>query len=322
MNRVEDIEKALEGAKTVSIYSHINTDCDAMGSALAMKEALEQMGMSVDVFIHSKFPENFKFYGDFSFVNKKTCEKYDVAIVLDAMNDSRLGKYKFTYRKGVKKTICIDHHYGKNEMFCNINVIKQISSTCELLYEVFNVLKINFTETICKNLLSGILTDTGRFFHSTTDNTFLVVSKLIKLGGLDVEKINNELFNSMTMPVFGMLKLAYQRMEFYAENKIAIIMFKREDFENSGATLDDLDMIPDLPLQLESVKFAILSSEDDKGYFRTSLRSKGDVSARAVAECFGGSGHLNASGCKIFGDYEEVKQKLIDATLFVCGWKK
>ncbi len=318
----EDAAKILANANSVSIYAHINTDCDAMGSSLALREALLSMGKKVDVFIHSKFPENFKFYGDISFINKKSCDSYDLAVVLDLPNESRLGKYKFYYRRGVKTTLCIDHHFEANEKFCNFNYVKQISSTSELLFDVFNKLKIKFTPSICRNLISGILTDTGRFMHNTTEDTLLVISKLLKLGNLNLSDIISELFNQMSMPVFNMLKLAYKKIEFFANNKLAIIMFSHNEFIENGVTLDDLDAIPDLPLQLESVQFAILSSEDDKGYFRTSLRSKGDVSARAVAEYFGGGGHYNSSGCKIFGEYAEVKQKLVDAVLAVNGWKK
>ena len=68
--------------------------------------------------------------------------------------------------------------------------------------------------------------------------------------------------------------------------------------------------------------FGILASQDDKGYFRVSFRSKGDVSARAVAETFGGGGHKNASGCKLYGTFDEVKQRLIDSVLQTLGWEK
>ena len=66
---------------------------------------------------------------------------------------------------------------------------------------------------------------------------------------------------------------------------------------------------------------SMVASEDDKGYFRVSFRSKGELSARAVAETFGGGGHLNASGCKIFGNFDEVKQQLLTNTFEVLGWK-
>ena len=99
-------------------------------------------------------------------------------------------------------------------------------------------------------------------------------------------------------------------------------MFSSDDFKKTSTTLDDVDVFPDIPLQLECVKFAILASEDDKGYFRVSFRSKGEISAKDVAESFGGGGHLNASGCKIFGTFNDVKETLLNNSLEILGWKK
>ena len=71
----EKIIKLLNDANNISIYSHVNTDCDAMGSSLALKLALKQLGKNVDVYSNSDFPTNFKFYGEhIDELNKKTCE--------------------------------------------------------------------------------------------------------------------------------------------------------------------------------------------------------------------------------------------------------
>ena len=319
---LSEVLSLLKNSQNVAVYTHINVDCDAMGSSLARKEALETLGKNVDVFVNSSFPSNFDFYGNLDFVNKKTCEKYDLVVCLDAATEGRLGKYKYTYRKGVKNTLAIDHHHLANENFCKINYVKESSSTSEILFDIFKKLNIRFSKYLCKCLLSGILTDTGRFSHSTTEKTLIITSKLLTYGKLSMEEVVLPLFNSMGQNVFELMKKAYNNIEFYSEGKFAIIMFSRKDFIETNTGLDDTDAFPDIPLQLKSVEFAILASEDDKGYFRVSFRSKGDVSARDVAESFGGGGHLNASGCKLFGDFEDVKQKLISTSLEVLGWKK
>ena len=149
----------------------------------------------------------------------------------------------------------------------------------------------------------------------------MIVSKLLKFGKVKIEDITTPLFNSMSKNVFNLIKKAYEKIEFLCGDKLALIMLSHNDYIETNTKLDDIDAIPDMPLQINDVKFSIVASEDDKGYFRVSFRSKGDISARAVAETFGGGGHLNASGCKIFGSFNEVKQRLIDSTLEVLGWK-
>lgn len=314
--------EALKGAKKVAIYIHINVDCDAMGSALALREALMQLGSIADIYVNSAFPNSFKVFGDLDFINQKSCSgKYDLVCCLDSANEGRLGKYKYTYKSQAKNTLLIDHHDIVSTRFCKINYVLHSSSTCEILYDILKSLNITFTKSICKNLMTGIITDTGKFMYSLSAETFNVAGSLMKKGGFNIEEIANPLMNSMRMEVFNQMKLAYSKIEFYADGKLAIIMFSKSDFEETGANMEELDVFPDIPLQLECVQFAILASEDDKGYFRVSLRSKGDISAKDVAALFGGGGHLNASGCKIFGEYDDVKSQLIDGTLQTLGWK-
>ncbi len=314
--------ETLRDSKNVAIYIHINVDCDAMGSALAMREVLMQLGKQADIYVNSEFPTSFKVFGDISFVNQKLCKgRYDLVVCLDTATEGRIGKYKYTYKNATKNTLLIDHHYLSSGNFCNLNYVLHSSSTCEILFDLFSSMKIKFTKLICKYLLTGIITDTGKFMHSLSSNTFRIAGILLKFGEFNIEEITDPLMNSMKIEVFEHMKLAYNKMELYAENKFALIMFSREDFLKTGATMEELDVFPDIPLQLESVQFAILASEDDKGYFRVSLRSKGNISAKAVAELFGGGGHFNASGCKIFGEYEEVKNQLVDGTLQTLGWK-
>ena len=318
---INKIVSKLKEAKTIAIYTHINVDCDAIGSSLALAESLQILGKQVDIFVHSNFPASFEFYGDLSFINERTVEgKYDLAVCLDCANEARLGKYRYTYKKTANDSICIDHHLT-NENYCRTNYVTESSSTAEILYDFIKELNVPFNEKISKYLLSGIITDTGRFAHSITPRTFIIVSKLIKFGRLKIEKLMEQLINCLSMNLFNLMQRAYQKIEFLCDRKFAIIMFSQQDFKETGTSLDDTDVFPDIPLQIKDVQFAILASEDDKGYFRVSFRSKGEISARAVAESFGGGGHLNASGCKIFGEYEEVKQKLVDHTLSVLGWK-
>lgn len=318
----DKIVAALLEAKSVAIYTHINTDCDAVGSSLALREALMQLGKTADVFVHSNFPHNFGFYGDLSFYNKKTAPSYDICVCLDTATESRLGKFKFFYRRRVKTTIAIDHHVLSNEKFCKLNYVMDASSTCEILYGILLDLKVNITQTMCRNLISGIVTDTGKFTHSVTGNTFSIMAKLLETGGFKMEEITEPILNSMKMETFDMLKKAYSDIEFYCGGKLGVIMFRHEDFVARNASIDDMNAFAEIPLQVEVVKFAILASQDDKGYFRVSLRSKNGYSAKSVAEALGGGGHINASGCKLFGEYDEVKQRLIDTVVQTLGWSR
>ena len=49
--------------------------------------------------------------------------------------------------------------------------------------------------------------------------------------------------------------------------------------------------------------------EVKRGQYKISLRSK-RADVNAVASAFGGGGHILASGCMLFGEYEEVIDRL------------
>ena len=47
-----------------------------------------------------------------------------------------------------------------------------------------------------------------------------------------------------------------------------------------------------------------------RGQYKASFRSKGTVNVNEVAGVFGGGGHVLASGCMLFGDLEEIVDKI------------
>ena len=66
----------------------------------------------------------------------------------------------------------------------------------------------------------------------------------------------------------------------------------------------------DFGLTVEPVEVSVCLMEVKKGQYKASLRSKGVANVNEIAGVFGGGGHVLASGCMLFGDYEEIFDKL------------
>jgi len=77
--------------------------------------------------------------------------------------------------------------------------------------------------------------------------------------------------------------------------------------------VDDTEGLVNLPLAAQEVVAVALFKRQASGEFRVSLRSKGDVDVRAVADRWHGGGHKNAAGCTLTGDYDALKAAMIDA---------
>lgn len=310
------IIEQIKSSNNIAIFSHIKTDCDAVCSSLALKLAVESLGKKADVFIDSNFSHQIEELPHFNCINNKTIEKYDLFVCLDNASLDRLGKNKYKIMKNRSKSVQLDHH-GTNEKYCKINYVNEsYSSTCELLYSFFKLANITITQTMAKLLLTGILTDTSKLsYNNTTTNTLYIASKLLELSQTTMDKICEPIFSNKTMAEFNLNKLVYQKIEFYQNNSLAVIMLNTEDFNEINASFDEVHGLCDIGMGIGSVKLVVLASQDpqQQNCFYVSIRSKGDISARAVAQEFGGGGHYNAAGCKIFESMQTTKQMLIEA---------
>ncbi len=308
------IAEALKNFNTFSIYSHINTDFDALCSSLVLKRVLEKMGKTAHVFSHSGFPSNITILDGYEKINNESLKTYDVAIILDSGDEKRIGKYFYKYKKGTKTTISIDHHVG-TPVYTKLHYLNEkASSTCELLYELFNVMNVELDSVSCRLLLSGIYTDTGALKQSNTSaKTMRICSDLFEKTKMPMDEIMVPIFKSMTLSAFNLKKFVFNNLELHSDGKLAICVLTADDIVSAGASFTDTEGLVDIGTDIQSVLIDALLSEDpnERGAFRVSIRSKGDYSARNIAMAFGGGGHLKASGCKIYDSGENAKKKLL-----------
>lgn len=311
LNKIADIFKTY---KTFAIYTHIHTDIDAIGSSLAMKLGLESMGKIAHVFVDSDLPENVFNLKDSMLINKQKLDKYDVAVVLDLSDESRLGKLRYKYKKNVKTTVCIDHHLDPQD-FCRFSYVNDhVSSTCENIYELLKVLKVSFEKEICKCIISGVLTDTGCLkFSSAYPSTFRIVAELLEKSGLVMDEITYPLFNSKNFNEYELWKLSINKTELFFDKAAAIIILTQDDFKKTGTSMKDTKGLTDNALLLDSVKVVVMASQDNDGVYYLSIRTKSPYSAKNIAEDFGGGGHIKAAGCKIAKPLNEVINLIKDS---------
>ncbi len=157
-NILEEIKKA----KSIVILTHENPDGDAVGSTLAMYEALKQLGKeNVDVII-PEYPRTYKFLPNVDIVKKEETKNYDLAIALDCATIKMLNGWS-NYFEDAKVKIVIDHH-GTNTMYGDLNYVNPDSPACtQILLTMFEYFGVEITSDIGKCILTGIITDTGRF---------------------------------------------------------------------------------------------------------------------------------------------------------------
>lgn len=305
-NILEEINKA----EKIVIITHENPDGDAIGSSLAMKLALKQLGKNADVII-PEFPKSFEFLPGTDEIKKESeIEKYDLAIALDCASIKLLNGFA-KYYDDAKVKVLIDHH-SSNTMFADYNYVDQNAPACaQLLLVVFGYFNIEVTKEIGTCILAGIITDTGGFkYDSVTADTFRFVADLCERG-IKVSQVYNEVFASQTRAKFELHRIALNRLEFLEDGKVAFTYITKADEEKVGAKNGDYDGIVENGRDVEGVEVSIFLRETDKG-IKVSLRSSNYVNVSEVAMMFGGGGHIRAAGCNIQGNIEQVKSQIVN----------
>jgi phosphoesterase RecJ-like protein len=93
---------------------------------------------------------------------------------------------------------------------------------------------------------------------------------------------------------------------------IAWIKMDRATMYEADACEEDSDGIVNHALSVGDVEAVAFFKELSPGTYRISLRSKGKNNVAKLAELFGGGGHRNAAGCRIEGEFEDVKRRVIE----------
>lgn len=308
---LDNIKEEIKNAGKIVILTHESPDGDAIGSSLAMYNALKQLNKQVDLII-PEYPETFNFLEGAEEIKKQgqEDEKYDLAIALDAADIKRLNGFA-KYFENAKVTINIDHH-GSNKMFADYNFVNpDAPACCQILILVLEYLGVDITKEIGTCLIAGIITDTGGFKYSgTSKETFEFTSWLLSIG-VNVSEVYRKVLEVRTKGNFALTKLAIDRLELLEDGKIAFTYITKEDEKNVNAKNGDHDGLVDIGRTIEGVEVSILLREAD-GFFKGSLRSNEYVNVSDVCMMFGGGGHVRAAGCSIHLPLEEAKEKIIN----------
>ena len=77
------------------------------------------------------------------------------------------------------------------------------------------------------------------------------------------------------------------------------MIIKQNDLKKTGAEEAEVDGFINFGLSIAGVKITLLFFELKDGV-KISLRSKGNISVNKLAKKFGGGGHYNAAGIRLF----------------------
>jgi phosphoesterase RecJ-like protein len=310
-SELTQVADAIRAHDLFVITTHENPDGDALGSLLATKLALDQLGKDSVMVLHSDAP----LPGEYAFMPLDGLERRwpdDVAervlLAVDCANESRIADPEVLGR--VPLSIDIDHHHD-NTRFGRINlIVANASSTGEVLRDVFRELGVELTPDIAEALYIALVTDTGRFqYTNTTPKALRLAAELVEAGA-DVHRVFQGVYESVQFAKLKLLARALERAQIYEGGRIVVSYLLRTDFTDVGAAEPYSEGIIDFLRAVEGADMAVLIREpprEDGPSRRVSLRASIDeLDVSAIARKSGGGGHRQAAGFSSEASIDEI----------------
>ncbi|HEY2316568.1 MAG TPA: DHH family phosphoesterase [Streptosporangiaceae bacterium] len=303
--------KAIDGASQVCLACHVRPDADALGSMLAVLQALSTRPGGAAV-IASFGDEPFEVPAILRFLPGVELlsppggypARPEVMLSFDAASIDRLGALAGP-AAGAGELVVLDHH-ASNIGFGTINLVDPAAAaTAVLAAELIDRLAIPLTEPIATGLYAGLSTDTGSFkFSATTPRVHELAARLLATG-IDSGAVARELYDRAPFSYLMLLAAALERAVLEPDVAAGLGMVwttvTRSDRAASGLPLDAAESVIDVIRRTDEAEVAVVLKEDDAGTWQASMRSKSKVDVGAVCTALGGGGHARAAGFSASG---------------------
>ena len=279
----------------ILITGHVNPDGDAIGSALALKLLLDSMHIdsTVSFDITGDLPSNLN-HLPYDLITTPQVDSFDTVFVFDCGNSSRLGDLEEIVLNS-SKVVVVDHHIDPT--FGDIQIIDpKAASTTQVLYRIFKEEELPISKEIADCLMTGLITDTGRFQYSNTNaEVFAIASDLMDRGS-QLSLISENIYGSIELNALKLQSEIINRLILDTDLKFIYSVVYQEDYEKFNTTPAETDSLIDVVRLAKESEIALLLKEQIDGSFKGSLRSRTEFNVQQLASFFNGGGHKAASG--------------------------
>ncbi|MEW2352683.1 bifunctional oligoribonuclease/PAP phosphatase NrnA [Spirillospora sp. NPDC029432] len=309
--------RIIREAGEISLACHIAPDGDALGSMLALAQALRALGKDVAASFGEPFkvPDILRFLpGQELLVEPSRLPAApEVMITLDAAGVERLGS--LAGRAGAAGALIVVDHHASNTGFGAVRLVDpDAAATAVLVDELIRRLGARLTPDIAEGLYAGVASDTGSFkYPCTTPEVHDLAGRLLA-AGVRPEAVSRELWDrapfGYLMVLAGALNRA--RLERDAAGGLGLVWttIGRADRDARGVPYDQLEGVIDQLRRTDEAEVAVVLKENDQGGWYVSTRSKGRVDVGRACVELGGGGHRTAAAFTITGEPADIIDRL------------
>jgi phosphoesterase RecJ-like protein len=298
------------------IVSHVQPDGDAISSTVAAGWILEKLGKKFTMLNEGPVPSRLRFLWKsteiYTVDDNPPERQYHNIICVDCADYARVGRTNQWFAPDAE-LLNIDHH-PTNDGFGLVNLMKyHAAATAEILFELLDELGLGLDMDIATAIYTGLLTDTGGFRYSNTSPQVMAMASRLLEVGVNGPELAEILLERMTRGQVRIIQRGLSRLSFSSDQQISWLWVNSEDMEETGTTNEDLEGLVNYPRNVEGVEVGLLFKQNGQESVKVSLRSAGRVNVAAVAQHFGGGGHVRAAGCRLTDPLPEVINQVVEA---------
>ena len=323
-----DLLAALAAATRVWVVPHVNPDPDAMGSALALAEALRAAGKDAEALRYAEAPAGSGALPGYDEALAPDAvaaaladgEGPDLVVTVDCHHLERAGDLE-PLLAGVGAAWSIDHHLDGNGPAPLPGWLEPLASSASLL--VLRVIEslaageeggapaFAVSATMATNLYAGLYTDTGGFrFPNTLPLSFEAAGRLVA-GGADAADVAERTLHQRTPASLALLARVLDTFAYHHEGRILSLRVTRAMLAATGTTMADTEQFTGLASAVSGVRFVVFLKEREDGAWRVSLRTDAAGDVHGAASSRDGGGHRQAAGCTVTGDPETLVAQFV-----------
>lgn len=326
----------IQDAKNVLVLSSNRLDFDALGSGLIIKKYLESLKKDVRFVFPADVTEKEKayyaflpYFDEIEFVDSRKVIKdgtFDMLVLVDGSSwkifyDSNQGLANPPDFASFTKIAQFDHHLLPSQNIGHFTIRKnEASSAAEVI--LLNVIPKEF---INKNIATlgyaAVVGDTGNFRWNFYPSTLNLCAELIKKGAGYLEI--SEKFNfSRSEEYLKMYSFILNKMTYDNRTSSSFLYLPNRVLKEAKIDESRLEMIKSI-LELELARavkgyprtFTIY--EENPGIVSVSCRGSSFYNKINLAEMLrevseNAGGHFNSCGLKVEGNFEDIKDRLIE----------
>lgn len=314
------IVEKIKQSKNIILSTHKQCDGDGLGAAVATYHALKKMNKNPRLIFLDEVPTRYSFLETDQLIEvyeegKTKLNNIDLVLIFDT-NDKRLVEPLFSkLEEDSTEIIFLDHHpllengpQPTKNSYIEINA----ASTGQIAYDLIELLNVSLDINIARSIYTSIAFDTQLFrYVKSNPKSHAICAKLLEFD-FGAEQIHKHLFSNYTVGKLNFLSTILKNVEYAFDNKFAVVRIDKSDLDKNNLEIDNSRDVIDMIMNIETLSAAVLLREEGPGVYKMSLRSKGNLEVLAIAEYFGGGGHLFASGALIKGSFEKIKTEILE----------